>query len=401
MMFACVNLLYGCSGSSSSPVSSDPEVTDNNCNCDPIDTLIGETITVSSVSELTTAVNTINASGGSRTVLMADGTYHLNSLLHITADNVMLRSVSGDRSRVILEGNGMTGNIPHIFLIAASNITIADISLGEVANHGIQVQGENGANDLLVHNVRLFNTGEQMLKGSYGGASGSENGIVECSLFEYTNSFGPQYYIGGIDIHRGINWIVRNNTFKNIRSPENRIAEHAIHFWSDSQNPIIEKNTIINCDRGIGLGLGESSGCIGGIIRNNMIYANSQGLNNDVGIALETARNIRVINNTIFLDHGYANAIEYRFSGSVGNEIINNLTNKAITSRNSGQADVRNNVTTAESTWFTDPAAGDLHLDYPVESVVDSGETIPIVGNDLDCDPRPAGGGYDIGADEY
>jgi len=371
------------------------------CDCDPLDTLVGDTITVSTVGGLTAAVANANNTGGNKTILIEDGYYALTSMLYIVADHVVFRSSSGNRSSVTLAGQGMDGNVPHVFLVAASDITIADISLGEVANHGIQVQGEQGANHLFVHNVRIFNTNEQMLKGSYGGESGSENGIVECCLFEYTQDFGPQYYIGGIDVHKGINWIVRNNTFKNIRSPEEgTIAEHAIHFWSESQNPVIEKNIIINCDRGIGLGLG-SSGCAGGMIRNNMIYADDQGLNNDVGIGLESARDVSVYNNTIFFDHDYANAIEYRFAASTGNEIINNLTNKAITSRESGSATVRNNITSAVAAWFTESSSGDLHLDDDIDTVVDAGETLADVDDDVDCETRPQGSGYDIGADEY
>ncbi len=381
-----------------------PAVVESNCDCDPLDTIVGDTVTVSTASELVSAVSTANSSGGNRTILLDDGTYTLTSMLYITGDDVVLRSTSGNRTAVTIQGAGMSGNVPHVFLIGGSNITIADISLGEVANHGIQLQGENGANDLLVHNVRLFNTGEQILKGSYGGSgNGSQNCIVECSLFEFTSSFGPQYYIGGIDVHHGTNWIVRNNTFKNIRSPETganaRNAEHAVHFWNNSTNTTIENNTIINCDRGIGLGLG-SSGCAGGLIRNNMIYADDNGRNSDVGIGLETASDINVYNNTIWFDHSYSNAIEYRFSGSTGNIIINNLTNKSITARQGGQATVRNNVTTAQSSWFANTSAGDLHLDTNDASVVDAGETLTDVPADIDCNDRPSGTGYDIGADE-
>ncbi len=368
--------------------------------CTPLDLVVGEVITVSDTAQLVAAVTAINDSGGNRTVLIEDGDYELSALLHIHADNVVIRGRSGNRDRVILHGQNMAGGLSHIFLVAASHVTIADLSLGQVYYHAIQVQGENGAGHLRVHNVRIFDTGEQMLKGSYDGETGSDDGVVECSLFEYTQAFGPQYYIGGIDVHHGRNWVVRGNTFKNIRSPEDRAAEHAIHFWSDSETPLIEKNRIINCDRGIGLGLG-TRGCTGGLIRNNTIYGDDLGLNSDVGIGLETARNIRVYNNTIYFAHDYPWAIEYRWAASTGNLIVNNLTNASIASRDGGSATVRRNITDAVADWFSNPASGDLHLSRTINAVVDAGEALIDVQEDMDGDLRPIGSGYDIGADEF
>ncbi|MBI5550526.1 MAG: right-handed parallel beta-helix repeat-containing protein [Desulfobacterales bacterium] len=368
--------------------------------CGPLDTVVGDVITVSDAAQLASAVATVNAAGGNATILLEDGQYDLDNLLHITAGHVVIRGRSGERERVVIQGTGMSSGVAHVFLVAASHVTIADLSLGEVYYHGIQVQGENGADYLRVHNVRFFNTGEQMLKGSYSGSRGSNHGVVECSLFEYTAAFGPQYYIGGIDVHHGADWVVRGNTFKNIRSPGGALAEFAVHFWSDAENPVIEKNVIVNCDRGIGLGLGER-GCAAGLIRNNTIYADDQGLFNDVGIGLESASNVEIYNNTIFLDHAYDNAVEYRFAVSTGNVIVNNLTNKAIRARDGGAALTRNNVTSAQAGWFVHSASGDLHLSQPVASVVDAGERLDEVPDDMDGETRPAGGGYDLGADEY
>jgi hypothetical protein len=389
-------------GASQAPPATDetPDEAPAAYDCNPLDTVQGEVIHVSDAAQLASAVATSNQAGGNRTILLEDGQYVLDNLLHITAGQVVIRGRSGDRESVVIQGTGMSSGVAHVFLVAASHVTIADLSLGEVYYHGIQVQGENGADHLRVHNVRFFNTGEQMLKGSYGAGRGSNHGVVACSLFEYTAAFGPQYYIGGIDVHQGRDWVVRGNTFKNIRSPGGALAEFAIHFWSDSENPVIEKNVIVNCDRGIGLGLGDR-GCSGGLIRNNAIYADDQGLFNDVGIGLESAGNVDIYHNTIFLEHGYANAIEYRFAASAGNAIVNNLTNKAIRARDGGSAATGSNVTSAQAGWFADPASGDLHLSQAVASVVDAGERLADVPDDLDGDVRPAGGGYDIGADEY
>ena len=132
-----------------------------------------------------------------------------------------------------------------------------------------------------------------------------------------------------------------------------------------------------------------------------MIYHPENHGYSDVGIGLETVDSVSVYNNTIYLNHNYPNAIEYRFSETNSGIIKNNLTNKSITSRSDGIADVSNNIYNAKSDWFTDFENGDLHLDFEVSSVVDAGVLITGLSDDFDQDFRPIGNGIDIGADEY
>ena len=329
-------------------------------NCGPLVKNTGESITVSTMSELRNAINIANKKGN-MTILIEDGTYYLDNILYITADNIAFRSKSGNREKVILKWKWMKWWIMHVFLVKASDFTVADLTLGWVANHGIQIQWEHNADRPLIHNVHIVDTGEQMIKGSYSKDNDiySDDGIVECSLLEYSAGIWPQWYIWWIDIHRGMNWKVQDNTFRGIRSPESRWAEHAIHFWSNSSGTIVQRNKIINCDRGIGFGLG-SSPHTGGIIRNNLIYHNST--KGDVGIGLESASGVKVYNNTLFQEHSYPNAIEYRFAATNNVEIINNLTNKKIVSRNGGSASLENNITTAKASWFQNIGQYDFSL---------------------------------------
>ncbi len=136
-------------------------------------------------------------------------------------------------------------------------------------------------------------------------------------------------------------------------------------MWNNSDNTLVERNLIINCDRGIGFGLGTDRGNSGGIIRNNMVYHGPNTGYSDVGISLESTPDAQVYNNTIFHEHNYS-AIEYRFDSTTNSSIINNLTNRAIAIRDINPEydtnEVTNNITTAQTSWFTDVPTGDTFI---------------------------------------
>ena len=124
------------------------------------------------------------------------------------------------------------------------------------------------------------------------------------------------------------------------------MAEHAIHFWRKSANITVLNNTIENCDRGIGFGLGDdvNNQTVGGLIANNNITnTNLSHQFTDAGIILEASPNIEISNNKIFIEGNYPNAIEYRFAATKNVVIKDNMTNKAIISRDGGQAQLSGN----------------------------------------------------------
>jgi len=339
------------------------------------------------------AVQYANSLGGNITVLLEDGTYTLTSGFAISSDNITFRGRSGDRNSVVVRGQGMTGGVTSLFTVFGNSFVVADMTIGWVSNHAINFL-RNGDNHV-VHNVHFVDTGEQMLMVAHEppDTEHADNGLVEWCTFEYQAGVGPQYNIGGVHAHQARNWTVRYNVFKHIRSPDVELAGHAIHFWSESSGTVVEHNTITNCDRGIGFGL-ASNGHTGGMIRNNMVHTTR-----DVGISLETSVSTSVYNNSLFTEN-YFNSIEFRHSGTQLASIINNLTSAAIASRDGGTGVVETNVTNAIASWFDDAGSGDLRLTVADTTVVDRGQSLSAVTHDVDCESRPKGAGYDIGADE-
>jgi hypothetical protein len=367
---------------------------------------LADSVVVSTVAQFVNAIDEANNKGGDRTIFLEDGTYTLSSDIWINAPDVTIAGQSGNRESVVIQGDAMSASasVGSIITIAARNFEIRNVTLQKCRWHLIQILGQVNADNIIVKNCILRDSYEQLLKVTANLSDtsiSSDNGLVEDCLFDYTAGIGPQYYIGGIDAHAARNWVVRGNTFRNIISPGGSVAEFAIHFWSDSANNIIEKNLIINCDRGIGFGLYGSTNS-GGIIRNNMIYhADNKGQFADVGIALAESQNSMVYNNTVYMEHDFQWAIEYRFAGTVNALIANNLTNKIIISRDGGVASVSNNITVAESDWFIDVSSGDLHLASSRASVVDAAQSVTGLVDDFDSETRPQDAGFDIGADEF
>ncbi len=363
------------------------------------------TVIVSSVGQLKTAIQNAN-NGMDADILIADGIYDLDgAYLLIARAGISVKSQSGNRSAVILDGNYVSSEI---FQIIASNVTIADLTLQKAKDHPIHIMGGDNSDitGVVVSNVHIIDPGQQAIKINPRNGYSVNNGIIKDCKIELTES-GRNYvwnhngscYTGGIDAHSASGWEIRDNEIKGFWCSAG-LSEHGIHFWNDSKNTLVERNLIIDCDRGIGFGL-SSSAHHGGIIRNNMIFHPGNHGFSDVGIGLESADNVKVYNNTIFLNHNYPNAIEYRFAATNGGIIKNNLTNKAITSRNGGTADVMNNVTDAVASWFVNAANGDLHLTSEINGLAESGVEIMGLTDDFDKDLRPIGERIDIGADEY
>lgn len=374
----------------------------------------GNIVNVSNAAQLQNAVDNLTSN---TTILIADGTYVLTNTLNIRAvGNVALRSTSGNRDAVVIRGKGMNnsnyGNVPHVIAIYdANDVLIADVTLRDAYFHLVQVHGEDGPQRPRFYNLRLIDSGEQFIKGSTNGAQQprlyTDGGVVECSLFEYTDRARSDY-TNAVDVLAGADWVIRDNVFRRIRAPVGQLAGPAILMWRNSLNTLVERNQFIECDRAIALGLSAPDANSragnatydhqGGIVRNNMIYRTGSG---DVGITVNYAANFKIHHNTVILNGTFPwGAIEYRFAVSSG-DIRYNLTDAPIWQRDGAGATLTGNVINAQPSWFLNAAAGDLHLAASATAVINQAAALADVPDDYDGDPRPIGPAPDVGADEH
>jgi hypothetical protein len=374
------------------------------------------TVTISATQPSSSTVNVSNVSGlqsaiagltSDKTITLADGTYNLTGTLYLPQNisNVTIKGASGNRDAVVIKGPGMTNStVPFGFWADnISGITFQDMTIRDFNQHAIILSG--GVDSPIFRNLHIIDIGDQFLKNNPTADSlnGVDNGILENSLLEYTST-APDSYTNGLDVHRGKDWLVRNNTFKNFRSDAG-IAGPAILIWNGSSDATVARNTFLNNQRDISLGLdptkpvGGSTDHARGLIANNFIYKTAN-IAPDVPVAVFDSPQTKVYYNTILLNGGYPNAIEYRFSRTTGVDIKNNLTDASIVARDGASASVGNNVINATTTLFVNPAAGDLHLRETATAAIDKGITVSVT-NDIDGQSRPQGVSSDIGADEF
>jgi hypothetical protein len=393
--------------------------------CPPLPTPTGDIVHVSTVAGLQDAVNNLTSGD---TILLADGTYNLNgAYLWIDVPDVTIRSVSKNREAVIIDGNYQT---TEMVTVAASNVTIADLTLQRASTHPIHVVStDNGdTNNTLIYNVHIIDPGEQAIKINPHEAKTyfPDNGVVACSHIELTDEGRTHVrndcYTGGVDGHQAQGWVIRDNVIEGFWC-EHGLSEHGIHFWTGSRDTVVERNVLINNARGVGFGLGENDGgrvyddnpCpsadyvghFDGIIRNNFIFANRDVLfasdyGFDCGICLAQACGTQVLHNTVVSTDAPFSSIEWRFSNTDA-EITNNLVSHNLMQRNGAIASLEGNLEDAPLSLFVDGAGGDLHLSASASSAIDQGISIAqgLCDDDIDGDARPIGSAPDVGADEY
>ena len=149
----------------------------------PLPAPSGQIVHVSTLVQLQNAVASI---ASNTTILIGPGTYNLATPLYINGSftNVGIRGATGKRDDVVLVGKGMNsandGGVPFGIWVGGNvqGVTIAHLTIRDVYYHPIMLNA--GAQSPLIHNVRLVNAGQQLLKSSPDGAGGGvDNGIVD------------------------------------------------------------------------------------------------------------------------------------------------------------------------------------------------------------------------------
>jgi len=388
----------------------------------------GAVVDVSSVAQLQEAVN--NAASGI-TIRIADGVYDLDGVyLRLDVPGVTLRSASGDREAVILDGNYVTTEIVQV---VASDVTIADLTLREALYHPIHVMSTASGDALntLIYNVHILDPGQQAIKiNPVPGGHYPDDGLIACSHIELTDAGRPRVweingscYTGGVDAHQAQGWVVRDNLIGGFWCPEG-LSEHAIHFWRACRDTLVERNWLLDNARGVGLGMDEEGQArtyaddpcpaaggayvdhYGGLVRNNMIFAGRAELFGsecgfDCGICLWQACGAQVVHNTVASTEEPFSSIEWRFEWT-DVDVINNLVSHNLRDRG-GTARLSSNLENQPLSLFVNGAAGDLHLKASASEAIDRGAAVApgLCDGDVDGDPRPIGSAPDVGADEY
>jgi len=378
---------------------------------------------VNTVSQLQNAVASLQSN---RTIVVQPGNYQLTAPLVVAngtqVSNVLIRGATDNFDDVVIRGAGMDNTqVQFGFTIYnAQDLTVANLSIGAVYYHAIDLQGGQGADRIHLYHCRIFDAGEQLIKSNPAAVGGADDCTVEYCLIEYTNGpstvdHGPGVgYTNGISAHRVSGWGIRHNLFRNFHTPDGSPYpwNPVVLMWNFSQNTVVESNTFVDSDRAIALGLIDQTGGFdhqGGVIRNNFVYqkpglfSSSRRAGSDGQIIVYDSPNTKVYHNTILTNGNSVFSIEVRWANT-GVEFSNNLADAPLHSRDGGTYTGVGNFLSASPSMFLDPMNVNLHLINNLStqtSVLDKASSLPAVVDDFDRSARPFGTVSDIGADEW
>jgi len=375
----------------------------------PLPPPAGPTLKVSNVQQLIKALDEIQPGG---TILLADGHYMMPHYVEITTDKVTLRGASGNPERVIIDGaNSRHGEL--IGLSRCSGVTIADLTIQNAQHNGFKINSQTNVQELTIYNCVIHNIWQRGVKSVKVPKENREllrpkRCRVQYCLFyndrpkrlaDDPGDIARGNYIGGIDIMYATDWVISDNIFVNIQGAT-REARGAIFIWHESQDCVIERNIIIDCDAGICLGNSYRPNdvpyhCLRCIARNNFVARAPQG-----GIITDYTQHCKILSNTIYEPDSRLGRLIRLVHDNDGLVVANNLlSGPEVRNESASQVVFANNLAKDLTTALVDPARGDLHITDRATGVIDKAKPLPDVTTDIDGQPR--GSRPDIGADEF
>jgi hypothetical protein len=291
-------------------------------------------------------------------------------------------------------------------------LTIQNFTLDHFYFHGLTFGA--GATNPTVDSIIMRDMGQQFLKVS-AFPSAINGGIVRNSTFEYsdgrptTDHDGAGYFYGGmIDVHNSSGWTIEDNFFVEVTPTQAEIDalpngatrwdwSPAVYFWNRSTNPMVRRNTFINCARAVALGLiqrgGGENDCYGGTVENNVCVLTTgrlsaeQQAGADAPILLWDCPGGRAVHNTV-VTHGQSEAIQGRWAA--GLEISNNACSSVIHMRDNAAYSGAGNILSLDDAWFVNIATGDAHLTTLGRSNISTAARLSTTLTDFDGTARPA-----------
>ena len=320
-------------------------------------------------------------------MLIADGHYWLPRCLRLRTDRITLRGESGDRTRVILDGaRCQDGEL--VALHACSGVTLADLTVQNVRHNGIKINSDSNVQRVTIHNCILHNIWQRAVKGVKVPlaqlASDASRRIAAsntaCSTtiapkrFEDDPADTPQNfggnYVGGIDVMYAQGWVISDNVFVGIQG-RTRGARGAVFLWHETEDCVVERNIIIDCDTGIALGNSHkpaevpvhATRCV---VRNNFITRAPEN-----GIVADYTRDCQIVHNTIHDPTNRLGRLIRLVHDNDGLLVANNLlSGPPLRNESTSRIALRQNVTHAMTDQFVEAATGNLHLrTRPPESI--------------------------------
>jgi len=350
----------------------------------PLPSPSGKVVRVASAEEILAAGEQMTEGS---TLMVEPGVYMFSRPLVLRQkQGVTIRSASGDPVSVTLQGKGWDlgdANDDILRVADCNGVLIAGLTFAECRSYGVKVEAEHGPKNVQIYNCRFRDIGVRAIKGSAGQDPGVRaiKGSVRFCDFENTKIPPADWlyggdYIAGIDMMALEGWTFSDNTFRNIRG-RNGGGRAAIFIWVRSQKIVVERNLIVNCDRGISFGnpgqsnVNQPGGALKyvseGIIQNNLIAGGA-----DCGIELWHAEGIKVRHNSVWRpDQNWGRGIRLG-KGVAQTEVVNNLVHGGIQVEG-GEANIHHNLARHVDGYFVEPSTGDLSLTAAATGAIDQG----------------------------